>query len=167
MEVKQILVYGAGLMGRGIAQVFSRNPEYSIVLYDIADNDVLGQVRKEMMSFVDQGIVDADTAEQQLSRISFTTDLSPELCQKTDLVVEAVFENMELKQSVFEKLPDGDKTLKKWAWQEVYTDESGACANLQFVADSYYVLDIVSPGGHVLSITFARIDQTVKWMDLY
>lgn len=70
-------------------------------------------------------------------------------------------------QSVFEKLPDGDKTLKKWAWQEVYTDESGACANLQFVADSYYVLDIVSPGGHVLSITFARIDQTVKWMDLY
>ena len=36
MEVKQILVYGAGLMGRGIAQVFSRNPEYSIVLYDIA-----------------------------------------------------------------------------------------------------------------------------------
>ena len=91
-------------MGRGIAQVFSRNPEYSIVLYDIADNDVLGQVRKEMMSFVDQGIVDADTAEQQLSRISFTTDLSPELCQKTDLVVEAVFENMELKQSVFEKL---------------------------------------------------------------
>ena len=104
MEVKQILVYGAGLMGRGIAQVFSRNPEYSIVLYDIADNDVLGQVRKEMMSFVAQGIVDADTAEQQLSRISFTTDLSPELCQKTDLVVEAVFENMELKQSVFEKL---------------------------------------------------------------
>lgn len=70
-------------------------------------------------------------------------------------------------QSVFEKLPDGDKTLKKWAWQEVYTDESGACANLQFVADSYYVLDIVSPGGHILSITFARIDQTVKWMDLY
>lgn len=73
----------------------------------------------------------------------------------------------EAMQSVFDKLPDGDKTLKKWAWQEVYTDESGACANLQFVADSYYVLDIVSPGGHVLSITFARIDQTVKWMDLY
>ena len=70
-------------------------------------------------------------------------------------------------QSVCDKLPDGDKTLKKWAWQEVYTDESGACANLQFVADSYYVLDIVSAGGHVLSITFARIDQTVKWMDLY
>ena len=70
-------------------------------------------------------------------------------------------------QSVFDKLPDGDKTLKKWAWQEVYTDASGACANLQFVADSYYALDIVSPGGHVLSITFARIDQTVKWMDLY
>ncbi|WP_198643573.1 3-hydroxyacyl-CoA dehydrogenase NAD-binding domain-containing protein, partial [Megasphaera stantonii] len=73
MEVKQILEYGAGLMGRGIDQIFSRNPEDSIVLYDIADNDVLGQVRKEMMSFVGQDIVDAETAEQQLSRISFTT----------------------------------------------------------------------------------------------
>ena len=35
------------LMGRGIAQVFSRNPEYSIVLYDIADNDVLGRYARK------------------------------------------------------------------------------------------------------------------------
>ena len=70
-------------------------------------------------------------------------------------------------QSVFDKLPAGDKTLKKWAWQDVYADDSGAAAHLQFVADSYYALDIVSPGGHVFSITFARIDQSVKWMDLY
>lgn len=70
-------------------------------------------------------------------------------------------------QSVFDKLPAGDKTLKKWAWQEVYADESGAGAYLQFVADSYYELDVTSPGGHGLSVTFARIDQTVKWMDIH
>lgn len=69
-------------------------------------------------------------------------------------------------QSVFDKLPDGDKTLKKWAWQDVYTDASGAGAYLQFVADSYYELDIKTPGGRYFSITFARIDNSVKWMDI-
>ena len=69
-------------------------------------------------------------------------------------------------QSVFDKLPDGDKTLKKWAWQEIYTDETGAGAYLQFVADSYYALNIRTPGGRVLSITFARADNSVKWMDI-
>ncbi len=106
MEVKQILIYGAGLMGRGIAQVFSRNPEYTVVLYDIVDNNVMAQVRDELMSFVDQGIAEQAAAEEQLSRISFTTELTKELCQSTDLVVEAVFENMELKQGIFEKLEE-------------------------------------------------------------
>ena len=69
-------------------------------------------------------------------------------------------------QSVFDRLPAGDTTLKKWAEQTVYEEETGARAWLQFVADSYYVLDIISPGGHWLSITFARLDQTVKWMDM-
>ena len=69
-------------------------------------------------------------------------------------------------QSVFDRLPDGDTTLKKWAEQTVYADETGAKAWLQFVADSYYVLDITSPGGHWLSITFARLDNTVKWIDM-
>lgn len=69
-------------------------------------------------------------------------------------------------QSVFDKLPDGDKTLKKWAWQELYTDESGAGAYLEFVADSFYALNIRTSGGRVFSITFARLDNSVKWMDI-
>lgn len=104
MEVKQVLIYGAGLMGRGIAQVFSRNPQYEVVLYDIADNQTMDRVAQELQSFVDQGILDQANADGQLGRIRFTTELTAELCQNTDLVVEAVFENMELKQEVFEKL---------------------------------------------------------------
>ena len=71
-------------------------------------------------------------------------------------------------QSVFEKLPAVDTTLKKWALQEIYgwADETNGTATLQFVADSYYVLDIRTPNEHWLSITFARIDNTVKWMDV-
>ena len=71
-------------------------------------------------------------------------------------------------QSVFDKLPAVDTTLKKWAIQQIYgwDNEAGGTASLQFVADSYYVLDISTPGGRYLSITFARLDNTVKWIDL-
>ena len=71
-------------------------------------------------------------------------------------------------QSVFDKLPAVDTTLKKWAIQQIYgwDNEAGGTASLQFVADSYYVLDISTPGGRHLSITFARLDNTVKWIDL-
>lgn len=71
-------------------------------------------------------------------------------------------------QSVFEKIPAVDTVLKKWALQQIYgwDDPEGGTATLQFVADSFYVLDLVTPGGRVLSITFARLDNTVKWIDL-
>lgn len=104
MGVKNILIYGSGLMGRGIAQVFARNPQYKITLFDIANNDVMGMIKDSLGVFVGQDIMTQAQADEQLGRISFTTDLTKEIGQKTDLVVEAVFENMELKQNVFEKL---------------------------------------------------------------
>ena len=104
MGVKNILVYGSGLMGRGIAQVFARNPQYKITLFDIANNDVMGMIKDSLGVFVGQDILTQAEADKQLGRISFTTELTREIGQKTDLVVEAVFENMELKQNVFEKL---------------------------------------------------------------
>ena len=71
-------------------------------------------------------------------------------------------------QSVFSKMPAYDTTLKKWAVQEIYgwAEPAGGTATLSFVADSYYVLDIRTPGGRFFSITFARLDNTVKWMDI-
>lgn len=61
-----------------------------------------------------------------------------------------------------------DTTLKKWAVQEIYgwADPSGGTATLSFVADSFYTLDILTPGGRCFNITFARIDHSVKWMDV-
>ena len=74
----------------------------------------------------------------------------------------------EAMQSVFSKMPAYDTTLKKWAVQEIYgwADPSGGTATLSFVADSIYTLDILTPGGRCFNITFARIDHSVKWMDV-
>ena len=59
-------------------------------------------------------------------------------------------------QSVFSKMPAYDTTLKKWAVQEIYgwADPSGGTATLSFVADSFYTLDILTPGGRCFNITF-------------
>lgn len=104
MKVKNILIYGSGLMGRGIAQVFARNPQYKITLFDIANHDVISMIRDSLNGFAAQGIMTQEEADNQLGRISFTTELTEKLCQNIDLVVEAVFENLELKQNIFAKL---------------------------------------------------------------
>ncbi|MGE1062226.1 3-hydroxyacyl-CoA dehydrogenase family protein [Megasphaera paucivorans] len=106
MTIKNILIYGAGLMGRGIAQVYARNPEYKVFLYDIVDNDTICKVKSSLEDFAAKGVMSQKEASAQLNRIAFQTELTKEFCQKIDLVVEAVFENMELKQGVFEKLED-------------------------------------------------------------
>lgn len=74
----------------------------------------------------------------------------------------------EAMQSVFSKMPAYDTTLKKWAIQEIYgwADPAGGKASLSFVADSFYALTIVTPSDRVFSITFARLDNSVKWMDI-
>lgn len=104
MAVKNVLIYGAGLMGRGIAQVYARNPQHKVFLYDIADNDTMGKVKASLDDFAKKGVLTAAEATAQAGRISFQGELTKEFCQTIDLVVEAVFENMELKQNVFEKL---------------------------------------------------------------
>lgn len=101
---RNVLIYGAGLMGRGIAEVYARNPEHTVYLYDIKDNDTLGKIKESLDDFVQKGVLTAEEAAAQLSRISFKNELTKDFCQTIDIVVEAVFENMELKQNVFENL---------------------------------------------------------------
>lgn len=69
-------------------------------------------------------------------------------------------------QSVFDKIP-GDTELRQWEFQDVYgPNADGSAANLQFVAYSFYSLNLTTSGGQTLSIAFARADNSVKWIDI-
>ena len=69
-------------------------------------------------------------------------------------------------QSVFDKIP-GDTELRQWEFQDVYgPNADGSAANLQFVAYSFYSLNLTTAGGQTVSITFARADNSVKWIDI-
>lgn len=104
MEIKNILIAGGGMMGKNIALVFSSNPAYQVAVYDIYPTDVPGGIRKNCAQLLEKGVMSESELEARLSRISFTTDIDSELISRADFVVEAVFEDMKIKQETFAKL---------------------------------------------------------------
>ena len=101
---QQVAVVGAGLMGAGIAQV-SAAAGYDVVLRDVTPEALergLATIRGSYAKFVEKGRMGADDAEVALARITSTTEL--EAVATSDIVVEAVFEKLEVKAEVFRAL---------------------------------------------------------------
>lgn len=100
----KIAVIGAGLMGSGIAQV-SAMAGHDVVLRDVGDEQVargVAAVRKSLERFVAKGKVTEADAEAAVGRIATTTDL--DAAADADVVVEAVFEQIDVKREVFAAL---------------------------------------------------------------
>lgn len=102
--IKNVLIIGGGLMGKNIAFVASSVKEYQITIYDIHDVDVETGLRLSTKELVEKGIVSEEELAERLSRIGFTTNLDSKEIAEADLVIEAVFENMDLKKSTFANL---------------------------------------------------------------
>lgn len=101
---KKLTVIGAGLMGSGIAQV-AATAGWDVTLRDLdtaATTRGLAAIRKSLEKFAAKGTLTAEQAEQALGRITLTTEL--EAAADADIVVEAVFESIDVKQEVFRAL---------------------------------------------------------------
>ncbi|MDQ6648526.1 MAG: 3-hydroxyacyl-CoA dehydrogenase family protein [Actinomycetota bacterium] len=98
---KQLAVIGAGLMGSGIAQVAAQ-AGYDVTLRDVGE-DALARARASIESsydrFVAKGRLAREDADAALARVTMTTDL--DAVAGADIVVEAVFESLEVKREVF------------------------------------------------------------------
>ncbi len=98
---KKLAVIGAGLMGSGIAQV-SAQAGWDVVLRDVTDEALrrgTDGIRASYEKFVSKGKLAAEEADRALGRITTTTDL--EAAADADVVVEAVFEKIEVKREIF------------------------------------------------------------------
>ncbi|MFH8464810.1 3-hydroxyacyl-CoA dehydrogenase family protein [Streptomyces sp. NPDC017991] len=105
----KLAVIGAGLMGSGIAQVAAQ-AGWDVVLRDVTDAALTrgtDGIKASYDKFVSKGKLDAGAAEEALGRITTTTDL--DAVADVDLVVEAVFEKLEVKHEIFRTL---DKLVK-------------------------------------------------------
>ncbi len=100
----QIAVVGAGLMGAGIAQV-SAQAGYDVVVRDVTEAALQrghDSIASSLARFVKKGTLDKADADAALGRITTTTDLHA--LDSADIVVEAVFEKLEVKTEVFAEL---------------------------------------------------------------
>ena len=102
-----VAVIGAGLMGHGIAQIFALSGR-QVWLNDL-DEQMLKQavenVRANLTLFVQNGLVSAKEVGPALDRIHTTTSLE-QAAGHADYVVEAISENLPLKQAIFKKLDE-------------------------------------------------------------
>lgn len=103
-------VIGAGTMGQGIAKAFALVEGYTVALCDIKQEWAEGgkdKIAKGYARLVEKGKMSQEQVDAVLSRI--TPGLKEDLCADCDLVVEAAFENMEVKKTTFGEL---DKICK-------------------------------------------------------
>ena len=102
---EQIAVIGSGLMGHGIAQVFA-SQGYAVIVTDPNESSlktVPDRIRANLNTMLEHGITFADDIDTIIERISLTTDMG-DACQDVNFVIEAVFEDMKLKQQIFSEL---------------------------------------------------------------
>lgn len=110
MDILRIGIIGSGTMGGGIAQLAAQNG-FSVVLEDINEEYVtvgLKKIQERLEKRVNEGKINSLDMEKILSRIRISTNL--EDCKDSDIIIEAVTENDEIKKHVFTKL---DKICRK------------------------------------------------------
>lgn len=107
MELNQnsiIAIIGAGTMGSGIAQV-SATFGHKTYLYD-TNQTTLDLAKSNLIKVLDRLIeknkIDEDKKSSILNNIIYTTDIN--LLKDTNLVIEAIIENLEIKKDLFTKL---------------------------------------------------------------
>ncbi|AKN16175.1 fatty oxidation protein FadB [Mycobacterium haemophilum DSM 44634] len=104
--IKKIGVLGAGMMGAGIAYV-SAKAGYDVVLKDVSPEAAQkgkGYSEKLEAKALERGRTTQQKSDALLARITPTAD--PADLKGVDFVIEAVFENQELKHKVFQEIED-------------------------------------------------------------
>ncbi len=103
-SIKQVTVIGSGTMGNGIAQVFA-SIGYDVTVVDLKQDFLdraVASITKSLDRIVKKGAITEDDKGSTLNRIKTSTDLDS--AKNSQLVIEAVTENLQVKLEIFKKL---------------------------------------------------------------
>ena len=103
-EIKKVGVLGCGLMGSGVAQVAAA-AGYQTVVRDVSDAVMAkgkAGIAKSLDKFVEKGKLSAADRDATLARLSYVTDVAA--LKDCDIVIEAVTEDLELKNGLWKQL---------------------------------------------------------------
>ncbi len=105
MKVNKIAVIGAGLMGAGISYV-SGASGYDVIMVDL-NEDAINRGLSRLNGYVESGIkrgkLSPEDGDKIVSGLVTTINLK-EAVNDVDLVIEAVFENMDVKKKLFKEM---------------------------------------------------------------
>src|SRR5512136_2334239 len=104
-EINGVAVVGAGTMGHGFAQLFAMN---GIEVWLVDETEELlqraqGWLNDNLNLMAELGEIEREAIDPILKHIEFTTDMK-KAALKADFVLEAVFENIDLKKRIFKDL---------------------------------------------------------------
>ncbi len=105
MTIKNIAVIGAGTMGNGIAHVFAQN-NFNVSLVDIQQEYLeraISTITKNLDRQIKKEVITEADKEKTLSNIKKVVGIE-NIAADTDLVVEAILEDRDLKLNIFKKL---------------------------------------------------------------
>jgi 3-hydroxybutyryl-CoA dehydrogenase len=106
-EIKKVAVLGAGIMGNGIAQV-SAQAGFQVAMVDIEDKYLqrgLDAIRKSLGMMKQKNKITEAEADQILGRIKGSLNLK-EAVREVDLVIEAIHEDLNVKQQAFRQIDE-------------------------------------------------------------
>ncbi len=104
MKIKKVGVVGCGFMGGGIVQV-SAVSGYDVVTTDISDDAVargIAAIKDRLAKKVKKSEITQQQVDDAMGRIKGSTDIN--VYRDCDLVIESVYEDMELKKKLFAEL---------------------------------------------------------------
>ena len=102
---EDIAIIGAGMMGHGIAQIFAAHG-HQVSLVDVSDEILaraIENMRVNLTLLAQSGIGRAEDIEPTIERVRITQDLK-EAASSAQFIIEAVSEELELKQRLFREL---------------------------------------------------------------
>ena len=104
LQIKKVGIIGAGTMGGGIAMNFA-NADIPVTIIEQSQERLdkgIGIIRKNYENTASKGRISIDDVEKRMNLIN--GDISINSLSEKDLIIEAVFENMDLKKEIFSKL---------------------------------------------------------------
>ena len=105
-KINKVGIVGAGTMGSGISQVVATKG-FEVVMMDVSESALergINGIEKSLGRLVKKELITEDESHQVVSRIVKTTDFTD--LSNVDLVIEAVFEDMDVKKETYKKLDE-------------------------------------------------------------
>ncbi|WP_066835553.1 3-hydroxyacyl-CoA dehydrogenase NAD-binding domain-containing protein [Rufibacter ruber] len=107
-DIKTIAVIGAGTMGQSIAQLCAQ-AGFTTILYDINATvlaNAQAAAQASLQRLVEKGKISVHTQEETLHRLTFTADILQVIA---NVVIEAVVERLDVKQSILNEVADQNR----------------------------------------------------------